>query len=105
MIPTDEECGETFNTTDKRCNIYQHHSNTMCVDHSCFATCAEQTGYQLADKFQIPSSRTDKPRLAHEVYWQWINYPMAYNQTQISASKMNELLIAAYSGAKLMYRK
>lgn len=110
MIPTSDENSSTCFLANGQMNIYR--SDSMCSYNSYFAACAEEAGNQLAKKFQMFSSRTDKPRLAHEVYWYWLscsgpfdNDSMTCNRTPTFPSNKSDLLNAAYSGANLMYRK
>lgn len=99
MIPTVDSCG-TYTTKDDKLNV-------------CYATaaCPDVDGNQIDRRF---TSRTDKPRLAHEVYFQWITMPSPLNiddnvmcklTTQRLLLTQKDLLMAAYSGPSIMYRK
>lgn len=111
MIPTGDESCETRLTTDEQFNINRSNSTTTWT-FSYAADCAEDNGNQVDEKFQSVTSRTDKPRLAHEVYWHWMrsvgpfgNHNIMCNKAPTFPLNKNDLLIAAYSGSSLMFRK
>lgn len=111
MIPTGDESCETRLTTDEQFNINRSNS-TATWTYSYAADCADDNGNQVDEKFQSVTSRTDKPRLAHEVYWHWMtsvgpfgNHNIMCNKAPTFPLNKNDLLIAAYSGSSLMFRK
>lgn len=112
MIPTSDENGLNSFLANEQMNIYRIQTNLISSCSSNLAACAEDAGNQVTKKCQLFSSRTDKPRLAHEVYWYWLSSvgsfdsdSMTCNRTTTFPSKKSDLLNAAYSGASLMYRK
>lgn len=111
MIPTGLDNGETCLTTDEQFNINRSNSHASLA-YNIAATCAESHGYHVDKQFKLLTSRTDRPRLAHEVYWHWMtsigplqNDNSTCKRTRTNPLNRNDLLIAAYSGPNLMYRK
>lgn len=103
MIPTVEDCG-TYSRKDDKTNRRQNDLNAQWLLHGTAACNTNNDANQVDRQF---TSRTDKPRLAHEVYIQWIAIPsnVTCKLTQRLVLTPNDLLIAAYSGPSLMYRK
>lgn len=112
MIPTVDDSYETYSTKDKKSNAVRNDSNVQCQlwPHG-MAACAETDGNQIDKTFHSFASRTDKPRLAHEVFFQWLSIPSLNDDNVTSKLKLpfamtqKDLLIAAYSGPSIMYRK
>lgn len=120
MIPNDNEIYGTYlmspaftTATNEQLNMYRNDSDSRWV------CCAEQHDnnhqqhrHQLDADCHFSTSRTDKPRLAHEIYGQWLAIWSHNNNDQLSGNltyplpfNRNDLLVAAYAGSNLMYRK
>lgn len=111
MIPNDDEIYGTYlmstATTNEQFNIYRSNSDCRWV------YCAEQhdNNPQVDTECHRTASRTDKPRLAHEIYGQWMamlslrNDQISGNLTHTLSFNPNDLLVAAYAGSNIMYRK
>lgn len=103
MIPSaDENCG-TYLTKDESLNVYQNEAEWLMHGRT-----VEADGKHVYKEF---TSRTWRPRLAHEVFLQWFsisppnNVNMTWNLAKPLLLNEKDLLIAAYSGSSIMYRK
>lgn len=106
MIPTVDDYG-TYTTNEN--NVRRHNLNAQWLLHGTAAACPEDDGNQIDRQF---TSRTDKPLLAHEVYIQWLAIPPSLKDDNVTCKltqrlllTQKDLLIAAYSGPSIMYRK
>lgn len=105
MIPSDD----LMSTTNEQFNIYRSNNSD-----SRWVYCADEHEHenQVDTNPHFNTSRTDKPRLAHEIYGQWMAI-LPLRNDQISGNRTlhamplnrNDLLVAAYSGSNIMYRK
>lgn len=108
MIPTVDENCNTYLANDEHSNVGRNSAEWRW--HSTAATAAHGDN-QIENTFRLFTSRTDKPRLAHEVYFQWLGMPalnddnVTCNLTQRLLLTQKDLLIAAFSGPSIMYRK
>lgn len=110
MIPTVDEIGAPHLTNQRQLNIHQNNWNLTWPDDAI--ACGESDTNQVDNNnTHMLTSRTDKPCLAHEVYWRWMaisslnNDNVTYNLSKSFLMNNNDLLIAAYTGSSLMYRK
>lgn len=114
MIPNDDEIYGTYlmsttTTANEQFNVYRSDSESRWV------YCAEQHDNHHHHHNQVGTecrtSQTDKPRLAHDIYGHWVAI-LSLRNDQISGNlahtlpfNRNDLLVAAYAGSSLMYRK
>lgn len=104
MIPSDDLM---LTSTNQQFNIYRSNLETRWV---CIGD-EHKHDTQVDMQSHFDTSRTDKPRLAHEIYGQWMailslrNDQISGRLTHTIPLNRNGLLVAAYSGSKLMYRK
>lgn len=111
MIPTDDESSTIYLTKQKEDKTNAHHSDSHSTWTHNRVACAEDNCYQLNSSQKMSHSFTDKPRLAHQVYLRWLALSslngddVTCNLSQRLSLKGNDLLIAAYTGSSLMYRK
>lgn len=109
MIPSDNLM--LTPTNQQQFNIYRSASNL----DSKWVYLADEYKHdnQVDMRCHYDTSRTDKPRLAHEIYGHWMAI-LSLRNDQISGHypthtlptlNRNDLLVAAYSGSQLIYRK
>lgn len=112
MIPTVDEIEASHLRKPKLLNIHQNNWNLTWPDDGI--ACAESDVNQMNNNNNnslMLTSRTDKPCLAHDVYWRWMamsslnNANVVHNLPKTFLMNANDLLIAAYTGSSLMYRK
>lgn len=105
MIPSDDLMLTT--TPNQQFNVYRNDAGSRWV---CIAD-EHKYDNQVDMQPHYDTSRTDKPRLAHEIYGQWMamvslrNDQISGHLTHTLPLNRNDLLAAAYSGSNLMYRK
>lgn len=104
MIPSDDLM---LTTANQQFNVYHSNSDTRWV---CIAD-EHKYDNQVDMQSHYDTSRTDKPRLAHEIYGRWMAI-LSLRNDQISGPpaqalplSRNGLLVSAYMGSNLMYRK
>lgn len=107
MIPLPDENCRTYSTKDEALNVHQNSVNPEWLIPGVVAEidCINQIDKQF-------TSRTDKPRLAHDVFIQWLTISPPTNNDTITSKPSKplllsekDLLIAAYTGSSIMYRK
>lgn len=104
MIPCDDLM---LTQANQQFNIYRSDSGSRWVG------IADEHKYdnQVDMQPHYDTSRTDKPRLAHQIYGQWMailslrNDQISGHPTHTLPLNGNGLLVAAYAGSNLMYRK
>lgn len=109
MIPTDNDIYGTYLASTT--TTTNEHFNMNRIDSDSRWMYADEHDNRLDIKSHLHTSRTDKPRLAHEIYSRWVTISSLRND-QVSGKlthtlplSRNDLLMAAYSGSNLMYRK
>lgn len=107
MIPTKDESGSVYLTKEDKSMVRHYDLHSSCMYNT--VSCAEDTHCRTnSTPF---TSQTDRPRLAHEVYFRWLTLSSPNNDNvtctfqQRFLLNRNDLLIAAYTGSSLMYRK
>lgn len=99
-----------YGKTDENPNIHKNGldgERQMCETSACMEDYSNQPDIKL----QLFTTRTDKPRLAHEVLLQWIaslqpsNNDVTYTLKQNNLLSKKDLVTAAYSGPCLVFRK
>lgn len=104
MIPSDD----LMSTRNEQFNI---HRSNLLDSRWVYSADEYEHDNQVNANPHFDTSRTDKPRLAHEIYSQWMAF-LSLRYDQISGNlahtlplNRNDLLAAAYTGSNLTYRK
>lgn len=109
MVPAEDECGTVNSTSDDKSNArYCDSSSAWHLYDKVSDAENECHGHQINTKIHSFTSQTDKPALAHDVYVRWLavsSQNVTCTLPQRLPLNRNDLLIAAYTGSTLMYRK